>query len=183
MPERSAKTQQAYWREFPRERPVRIETPGPGQESVWDYPRPPRVEPVPERLRVDFAGVTIAETTRGLRVIEAAGPPVYYFPPENVKRQFLVPMRHTTLCEWKGTARYFTLGVRGRESEAAAWTYPDPDAGYEAIAGYVGFHAGRVDACYVADERVRAQPSDYYGGWATSRIVGPFKGGPGTERW
>ena len=96
---------------------------------------------------------------------------------------FLNPMTHTTLCEWKGVASYWTLSVRGRESQAAAWCYPSPFDGYEAIAGWFAFHAGRADACYVGSERVTPQPGGFYGGWITSNIVGPFKGEPGTERW
>ncbi|MDE2836649.1 MAG: DUF427 domain-containing protein [Chloroflexota bacterium] len=183
MADRALEEQAAPWRAFPRERPANVEVPGPGQESVWDYPRPPRLETVSKLLRVEFAGVTVAETTRGVRVCETAGPPVYYFPPEDVKRVFLHPMSHTTLCEWKGQASYWTLSVRGLESQAAAWCYPSPFEGYEAIAGWFAFHAGRVDACYVGGERVGPQPGGYYGGWITSDIVGPFKGGPGTERW
>ena len=173
----------AHRRTFPRERPANIEPPAPGQESVWDYPRPPRIEPVPLPLRVEFAGVTVAATVRGLRVCETSGAPAYYFPPEDVKRVFLRPMTHTTRCEWKGAAAYWTLSVRGRESQAAAWCYPAPLDGYEAIAGWFAFHAERADACYVGDERAVPQPGGYYGGWITSGIVGPFKGDPGTERW
>ena len=183
MAERTTAEEIAHWRAFPRERPANVETPGPGQESVWDYPRPPRVEPVTAALRVEFAGVTVAETVRGMRVCETAGAPVYYFPPEDVKRAFLQPMSHTTLCEWKGVASWWTLSVRGREAQAAAWSYPSPFEGYEAIAGWFAFHAGRADACYVGDERAAPQPGGYYGGWITSSVVGPFKGEPGTERW
>ena len=173
----------AYWRGLHRERPERVETPGPGQESAWDYPRPPRVEAVSARLRVEFAGIVVAETERGLRVVETASPPAYYFPPKDVKTALLRPMRHTTFCEWKGEAAYWTLSARGRESEAAAWSYPSPSAGYEALAGRFAFHAGRADACYADGERAAPQPGGYYGGWVTRSVVGPFKGEPGTERW
>ena len=175
--------EKTYWRSLERERPADIETPGPGQESVWDFPRPPRIEPVTERLLVIHAGAVVAETTHGLRVVETATPPAYYFPKEDVRTQFLTRMAHTTLCEWKGTARYWTLNVRGRESEAAAWGYPSPDQGYEQLRDHVGFVPDRVDACYLDDERVLAQEGGYYGGWITSRVTGPFKGAPGTERW
>ena len=100
-----------------------------------------------------------------------------------MKRAFLHPMRHSTLCEWKGLAAYWTLSVRGLESQAATWSYPEPDPGYEELAGRFAFYAGRVDACYMNDERVQPQPGDFYGGWVTSKVVGPFKGAPGTERW
>ena len=175
--------QVAYWRGLHRERPERVEAPGAGQESVWDYPRPPRVEAVSARLRVEFAGVVVAETGRGLRVVETSSPPAYYFPPEDVKTALLRPMRHRTLCEWKGEAAYWTLMARGREAEAAAWSYPSPSTGYEVLAGWFAFHAGRADACYVDGERAAPQPGGYYGGWVTASVVGPFKGEPGTERW
>ena len=172
-----------YRRSVERQRPERIVTPGPGQESVWDYPRPPIVEPVTSRLQVWFAGMLLAETERGLRVLETSSPPVYYFPPEHVRTQFLRRMIHTTLCEWKGIATYWNLEVRGRRQEAAAWSYMTPDDGYKPIEGRFAFYAGVVDACYVGDERVVPQAGDYYGGWVTANIAGPFKGDPGTERW
>ena len=166
-----------------RPRPPAIAKPGPGQESVWDYPRPPRIEPVPDRLRVVFAGITLAETVDGLRVLETSSPPVYYFPPADVRTEFLTRMVHTTLCEWKGLATYWTADVRGRRQEAIAWSHERPDEGYERIAGHFAFYAGLADACFIGDEWVIPQASDYYGGWVTPRIVGPFKGGPGTEAW
>jgi uncharacterized protein (DUF427 family) len=178
-------TQRIYWRNLVRERPeaTDIVVPGPGQESVWDYPRPPAIEAVPERLLVDYAGVTLAETNDGLRVIETSSPPVYYFPVEHVRTDFLMRMIHTTLCEWKGVATYWTVNIRGRRQEAIAWSYEAPDAEYERLQGYFAFYPNLVDACYVGLEPVVRQPGDYYGGWVTSAIVGPFKGTPGTERW
>lgn len=163
-------------------RPVRTE-PGPGQESVWDYPRPPRVEPVADRLRVVVDGVTVADTVSGLRVLETAGAPVYYFPPEDVRLDLLVDSPRTSVCEWKGEAAYHTVRVGGREIADAAWSYPRPLAGYEPIAGHLAFYAGRVDEAWVGDERVTPQPGGFYGGWVTSRVVGPFKGEPGTLGW
>ncbi len=173
----------AYWRNIIRERPENIVAPGPGQESVWDYPRPPIVQPVTERLRVEFAGVVLAVTTRGLRVLETSSPPAYYFPSDDVRTEFLGPTHHTTICEWKGIGHHWTVSVRGREAEMAAWSYPEPEPGYEALRDYLAFYPGRVDACFVDDERVQPPPGDYYGGWATAKIVGPFKGGPGSDRW
>lgn len=163
-------------------RPQRI-TPGPGQESVWDYPRPPRVEPVAKRLRVVFAGTVIADTTAGYRVLETSHPPVYYFPPEAILPNVLAPNPRQTVCEFKGTASYFDVRVGDRRATAAAWSYRDPAPGYEAIRDYVAFYPSRMDACYVDDEQVEAQPGDFYGGWITREIVGPFKGGPGTFGW
>jgi uncharacterized protein (DUF427 family) len=158
--------------------------PGPGQESVWDYPRPPRIERVPERLRVMVDGEAVADTARGMRVLETAGAPVYYFPPEDVRQDRLVESGHQSLCEWKGQARYHTyFGPNGRRIEQVAWSYPDPNAGYEAIRGYLAFYGGRVDEAWVGDERATPQPGGFYGGWVTAKIVGPIKGGPGSFGW
>jgi uncharacterized protein (DUF427 family) len=168
-------------------RPARIETPGPGQESVWDFPRPPAVEPVAERLRVEFAGHTVADTTHGRRIIETAGAPVYCFPPEDVATDCLVPNGKVTVCEWKGAATYFDLAVDGRRSPDAAYTYPDPldDLGqnYASIAGWIVFYASRVDAAYVGEENASPQPGGYYAGWMTQSLTGPVKGEPGSEGW
>lgn len=162
---------------------LRIE-PGPGQESVWDYPRPPRVEPVRERVRAVLAGIELASSDRALRVIETAGPPVYNLPPEDVRTDLLVPSKHTTSCEWKGTATYRTVVTpTGRVVPNAAWTYERPTPGYEAIAGYLGFYAWALDEAWVGDERATPQPGHFYGGWVTSKVVGPFKGEPGTQGW
>ncbi len=157
--------------------------PGPGQELVWDYPRPPRLEAVAKRLRVVFAGVTIADTTRGQRVLETGHPPVYYFPIEDVRIQHLVPVSGTSFCEWKGIARYFDVDVAGRQVGRAAWTYPDPTPGFTAIRDHLAFYGHSMDACWVGDEQARPQPGSFYGGWITTDIAGPFKGGPGTAGW
>jgi uncharacterized protein (DUF427 family) len=168
---------------FPSPRPPRIE-PGPGEESVWDYPRPPRVEAVPERVRVVVAGVEIANTTRGLRVLETAGAPVYYVPPADVRADLLVPIDRTTTCEWKGDARYWTIHVPGdRDRTSAAWSYPAPLPGFEAIRDHLAFYAWAVDEAWVGEERATPQPGHFYGGWMTSRIVGPVKGEPGSSGW
>ena len=152
-------------------------------ESVWDYPRPPRAEPTSRRVRVVFNGVTVADSTRAVRVLETSHPPVYYLPLEDVAAEHLQPSRRRTFCEFKGEACYYDLEVEGRVAEDAAWYYPQPGGAYEALRGYVAFYPGRVDECYVDDERVQAQDGDFYGGWITSDITGPFKGGPGTVGW
>ena len=152
-------------------------------ESVWDYPRPPRVEPVAERLRVVFAGRVVADTTRGHRVLETSHPPVYVFPPEDVEMSLLTPVSGASFCEYKGRAQYFTLDVAGRHSPRAAWCYPAPTKAYREIAGHLAFYASRVDEAWVGDERAEAQEGDFYGGWITSGIAGPFKGPPGTRHW
>jgi uncharacterized protein (DUF427 family) len=152
-------------------------------ESVWDYPRPPRVERSTRRVRVEHCGVIVADTTRGLRVLETSHPPVYYIPPEDVRSELLRPSRRHTFCEFKGQAGYYDLEVGGQTVHDAAWYYADPSPGYEAIRDHVAFYPGRVDSCFVDDEQVRAQEGDFYGGWVTTEIVGPFKGGPGTAGW
>lgn len=155
---------------------------GPGQESVWDYPRPPRVEAVPERLRVVVDGEVLAETSRGLRVLETAGAPVYYFPPDDVRIDRLASSGRSTVCEWKGVATYRTY-VGDRRIDDVAWSYERPQPGFEAILGYVAFYAGKVDEAWVGEERATPQPGGFYGGWVTSRIVGPIKGEPGSFGW
>lgn len=159
------------------------QVPLPHQESVWDYPRPPRVEPVPETIRVVFNGVTIAETTQAKRVLETSHPPVYYIPPGDIRMEYLTQTTRHTFCEFKGAASYWTITVDGRVSQNAGWSYPQPSPGFEPIRDHIAFYASRVDECYVGDERVTAQAGDFYGGWITSKIVGPFKGERGTEGW
>jgi len=157
--------------------------PGPGQESVWDYPRPPRLEESPRRIRVVFNGVTIADTTRAWRVLETSHPPVYYIPPEDIRMDYFTLTSRSTYCEFKGAARYYTIAVGDRTAENVAWSYPNPSPGYESLRDYIALYPGRMDACYVDEEQAQAQPGDFYGGWITSNIVGPFKGEPGTLGW
>ena len=171
------------WRSVPRERPRDITQPGPGQESVWDYPRPPRVEADRRTLRVELGGVVIAASRRTLRVLETAGPPVFYLPPADVRVELLERSDETSLCEWKGTAVYWTIRAGGHVAPNAAWSYPDPEPEFALIRDHLAFFAGRVDACSVGGARVVPQPGDYYGGWITPEITGPFKGTPGSERW
>lgn len=154
-----------------------------GQESVWDYPRPPRVEAVTMRVRVVFSGVTVADSTNAQRALETSHPPVYYLPQSDLDMAYLTPTERTTFCEFKGAARYWTLRVGDKEVANGAWSYPNPARGFEAIRGHLAFYPSKVDACYVGDERVQAQAGDFYGGWITSNVVGPFKGGPGTGGW
>jgi uncharacterized protein (DUF427 family) len=156
---------------------------GPDQESVWDYPRPPRVEETARHVKVVFNGEVIADTHQAKRVLETSHPPAYYIPPEDVRMEYLTETDHRTWCEWKGQAGYYSLSVGDRQAKNAAWFYPNPTPGYEAIQGHVAFYPGKMEACYVDGERVKAQPGDFYGGWITSEIVGPFKGRPGTASW
>ena len=156
---------------------------GPGQESVWDYPRPPRVERSSDQVEVVFAGETIAVTLASLRVLETSHPPVYYLPPDSIVPGCLVPSGRTSWCEFKGLATYRTVVHKKQSSVDAAWVYEEPSPGYEELAGYVAFYPAKVEMCVVGLEPVQPQPGGFYGGWITSAVVGPFKGGPGTEGW
>ena len=157
--------------------------PGPGQESVWDYPRPPRLERVPERVRILFGGSVLADTAAAWRVLETSHPPTYYLPPGEVAAGALVPVGQGSVCEWKGPARYFDVVLGGRRAGRAAWSYPDPLPPFAPLAGHLAFYAGAMDACWVGGDRATPQPGGFYGGWVTSRVVGPFKGGPGSWGW
>lgn len=157
--------------------------PGPGQESVWDYPRPPRIEPSTERIRIVLGGEVILDTTDSLRVLETSHPPVYYVRESAFVSGALEPAAGSSFCEFKGAANYLTVRGGGKEADGAAWSYPEPASGFEALAGRVAVYAGRMDYCEVDGERVQAQPGRFYGGWITSRVVGPFKGEPGTMDW
>ena len=157
--------------------------PGPGQESVWDYPRPPAVIPCDWKIKIVTRGVVIAETQRSIRVLETSHPPVYYLPPDSIRMDLVVTSNHGSFCEWKGYATYHTLVIDGHEVPNVAWSYTSPTQRFESLAGYLAFYPSKVDQCFVDGEQVQAQAGDFYGGWITNRIVGPFKGGPGTMGW
>ncbi len=161
----------------------RPERPAPGQESVWDYPRPPRLEPTDAAVEVVLGGVVVAATRSALRVLETSHPPTYYLPREAFVPGALQPAPGRSVCEWKGEARYLSIVEGDAVAEAAAWTYPHPTAPYAALTGHVALYPGRMDRCTVDGEVVRPQPGGFYGGWITSRVVGPFKGEPGTMFW
>lgn len=152
-------------------------------ESVWDYPRPPRVEPSSEHVVVTHGGVVVADTTASLRVLETSHPPTYYLPVDAFAPGVLRPGAGSSWCEWKGEAAYFDLVVAETVVPAVAWTYPTPSRGFEAIVDHVALYPGRVDGCTVDGEVVQPQPGNFYGGWITSRVTGPFKGAPGTSGW
>jgi uncharacterized protein (DUF427 family) len=164
-------------------RPSSIVVPGPGQESVWEYPRPPAVKPDDRLVTVIFTGGEIARSSRTIRVLETSHPPTFYIPPGDVRAEHLEPSKRTSFCEFKGQASYFNLRVDDRLSEDAAWCYPRPLPGYETIAGFFAFYAGRVDVCTVGGQLVKPQLGGFYGGWITPDVVGPFKGEPGTTAW
>ena len=163
-------------------RPV-PEQPGPGQESVWDYPRPPRLETSAEQVEVELGGRVIATTSHSWRVLETSHPPTYYLPRDAFEPGVLRETAGATWCEWKGAASYFDLVAGDRVAPGAAWTYLSPTPGFEPIAGAVAVRPGLVDRCSVDGETVLPQPGSFYGGWVTSRVVGPFKGEPGTSGW
>ena len=149
-------------------------------ERVWDYPRPPAVVPCARRVRVEVAGRALAESDAALRVLETSHPPTIYVPPEDIRKGVLTRSEHRqTWCEFKGRATYLDAGER----TAIAWTYEDPTDLYAALKLHVAFYPGRVDAAYLDDERVHSQDGDFYGGWITADLVGPFKGAAGTLGW
>lgn len=157
--------------------------PGPGQESVWDYPRPPIIELTARRIQVLLAGEMIADTTRALRALETSHPPVYYIPLEDITSATLTSNGRATYCEFKGEARYYDVQLGDHFIADAAWGYEAPAPGYEPLAGHVAFYPQLMDECRVDGELVRPQPGAYYGGWITPDVVGPFKGEPGTNGW
>ncbi|MDE0349028.1 MAG: DUF427 domain-containing protein [Gammaproteobacteria bacterium] len=168
----------AKWRFRGAGRPSFAPAPGPGQESVWDYPRPPRVAPDARRVRVMHGARVLADSIRALRVLETASPPAFYLPPDDVEDALLRPSGRTTFCEWKGLAREFDATDR----DGVAWTYVDTFPEFTRIAGYFSFYPGRVH-CTVEGETVRPQAGDYYGGWVTGEVLGPMKGAPGSAWW
>lgn len=155
----------------------------PGEESVWDYPRPPALEPTDAHLVIVLGGEVIADTRRALRVLETSHPPNYYLPLADVVDGALDMTDGSSFCEWKGRATYYTVRGGDRIERDAAWGYLTPSPRYAAIIDHRAFYAQRMDACYVDDELVVPQPGGFYGGWVTSRIKGPFKGDPGTRGW
>lgn len=157
--------------------------PGAGQESVWDYPRPPRLEPVDKRLQVIFAGQRLADTRRAWRVLETSHPPVYYLPPEDISMDRLRETSGGSWCEWKGQATYYDVVAGERVARQVAWTYHRPAPAFIRIKDHVAFYAWAMDACLVNGERARPQPGQFYGGWITDDIVGPFKGEAGSQGW
>lgn len=160
---------------------MKLTPPLPDSESAWDYPRPPRIEPIDWPVRVEHGDHVLAETRGAVRVLETSHPPCFYIPPDDVDFERLVPSETRTYCEWKGRARYWHLETDAGRIEDASWAYPEPTD--DRIRGHVSFYARKVGACFVAGERVQPQEGDFYGGWILSWVKGPFKGGPGTRGW
>ena len=171
-----------HWRWRGDGRPPFAQAPGPGQQSVWDFPRPPRVDPEPREIVIRWGGTEVARTTRACKVLETAHPPSFYLPWADVNRALLQPASGGSFCEWKGPARYWSLVDGARRLDRVAWSYPQPLAGAEAIAEAVAFYPGELD-CSVGGLAVSSQPGGFYGGWVTPELTGPFKGAPGSEGW
>ncbi len=157
--------------------------PATGQESVWDYPRPPRLEDFHGVIRLRFGGILIAETRNAKRVLETSHPPTYYIPLLDIAAKYLKKTSGESHCEWKGTAQYFALVMENKVAEKSAWYYPNPTSAFTALKNHVAFYASALEECTVNGEQVQPQPGAFYGGWITSNIVGPFKGEPGSDGW
>jgi uncharacterized protein (DUF427 family) len=155
----------------------------PGQESVWNYPRPAVAEPTTAHIVVVLGGLIVADTRRAMRTLETSHPPSYYLPPDDIAPGFLLPVAGSSFCEWKGHASYFDVVAGGQLRERAAWSYPDPTPAFAALRDHVAFYAAAMDECLVDGERVIPQPGGFYGGWITSSVTGPFKGVRGSRFW
>ena len=152
-------------------------------ESVWDYPRPPRLESFSGHLRIVHTGLVLADTNQAYRVLETSHPPTYYLPQTDIQMDFFQQNPKRTFCEWKGAGAYLDLHLNGKVIKEIGWYYPNPSKAFAPIENYIAFYASKLDQCFVNDELVQAQPGDFYGGWITSNIKGPFKGGAGTWGW
>ncbi len=164
-------------------RGVVAEFPGPGQESVWDYPRPPVLRASSTLVVIELAGVEVCRSTRGIQLLETSHPPSWYLPVQDWADGVLRPGEGSSSCEWKGIAAYLDVAVGDRVERSAAWTYPEPVPAFAALLGHVAVYPGRMDRCTVDGELVRPQDGGFYGGWITGSVVGPFKGTPGSWGW
>jgi len=177
-----ARAAREHWRWRGQTRPAYAVKPGPGQTSVWDFPRPPRLVLDAREVVVRWGGIEVARSRRAVRVLETAHPPSFYLPWDDVAHHLLQRAPGTSTCEWKGPAQYWSLVDGARSLPGVAWSYPQPLAGAEALADCVAFYPADLD-CSVGGVAVRAQPGGFYGGWITPELVGPFKGEPGSEGW
>ncbi|EAQ28057.1 hypothetical protein NAP1_10698 [Erythrobacter sp. NAP1] len=159
------------------------DTPGPGQESVWDYPRPAICEPTSRRIQVRHKGVDLVDSTSAYRTLETSHPPTYYIPRADIAMDYLEPNARRSLCEWKGQARYFDIAIGGTRIDAGAWTYPEPTPGFAPIRDMIAFYPDPLDECLVDGEKITPQPGGFYGGWISQYEAGPFKGIPGSRFW
>ena len=177
-----ARRARSMWQYRGQVRPPFAVVPALGQESVWDYPRPPRIESDSREVIVRVGVHEIARSTRSVRLLETASPPTFYVPPDDVRTAWLQMDARVSRCEWKGEAHYWSVIVAGRRVDGAAWSYANPLPGSERIRGYFAFYPSLVE-CVVDSVAVVAQPGRFYGGWVTPEVVGPFKGEPGSEGW
>lgn len=170
------------WQFTGKQRPPFAHEPSEGQESVWDYPRPPAVVPDRRHVVVQQGNIVLAESRSTVRVLETASPPTFYIPPSDVQLQFFSSQRGSSFCEWKGQATYWSLQLDTKRWPSVGWSYEHPSSAFEMIGGFLSFYPGQLE-CYVEGERVRSQPGGFYGGWVTDEVVGPYKGEPGTGGW
>ena len=170
------------WKYIGQKRPDFALEPGSGQESVWDYPRPPKLMPDTRLVEIYSADKILVSSNKTYRILETASPPSFYIPPHDVRIELLKVAPGSSVCEWKGAAKYWTLSSNNQKVGVVGWSYPDPKPAFEVIRDYFSFYPAAL-ACYVSGERVRPQPGQFYGGWITSEVVGPYKGNPGTEHW
>lgn len=159
------------------------EAPAPGQESVWDYPRPAICEPTSRRIQIIHNGVMLADSSAAWRTLETSHPPTYYLPPGDIAMQHLAANTRRSLCEWKGQAHYWDVAIGGDHFSSTAWSYPSPTHAFQAIAGFIAFYPYPFSQCLVDGERITPQPGGFYGGWISQYEAGPFKGGPGSRFW
>jgi uncharacterized protein (DUF427 family) len=149
----------------------------PDEEFVQNYPLPPKIENVTNHIKIIFNGIVIGETKKAKRVLEKGHAPAYYIPPENVKKEYLTKAENPSFCPWKGEARYYHITVSGKTARYACWYYPLPKKDFESIKDYIAFYPGKMDACYIDEEKASPEPAKYYGGWVTDSIKGPFDEG------
>lgn len=176
------KSARSKWQYTGKFRPDFAESPTENQESVWDYPRPPKIDPDERHILVKHDDLIIAETYSSIRILETASPPVFYISPSDANFDYLKEAQGSSICEWKGTAKYWSLYLKDRVIKNIGWSYPSPFKEFEIIKDYISFYPARLD-CYVDGEKVMPQPGGFYGGWVTSEIIGPFKGKPGSGWW
>lgn len=176
------KRARSKWQYTGKFRPDFAEYPLENQESVWDYPRPPKIDPDNRRVLVKYNDLVIVDTHKSVRILETASPPVFYFSPSDVNFDYLKEVRGSSICEWKGSAKYWSLNIDGYTIDNVGWSYPEPYEEFESIKDYISFYPAKLD-CYVEGEKVISQPGGFYGGWVTSELVGPFKGETGTGWW
>ena len=157
--------------------------PKPGQESVWDYPSPARWGNSNKQIKIICNGIILASSNQAKRVIETSHPPTYYIPSQDIQMQYLVATSKKSWCEWKGKSSYYDISIGEKYIPSAAWSYCEPTLEFSHLKDHYSFYAGLMDHCYIDGELVIPQPGNFYGGWITSDIVGPFKGESGTFGW